>query len=501
MNSAYEDIDTALGKLFAIAGLTLEQKHILYHLSLMDSQAFSLDLLIKWLGIDIINNKSVLMDLVISGWLQESAVQKTTNNEDNFHTKYYYVHQVVTHALITKFFSEYHGETRSNFFRPMITHIRRHYEQLDSYQSNKQHFLEQTPQEQRLDQACLPALAAYLRHSVCCNDNSTLLEIYIYNLNCFIIFCQQQALYTLGLNTLNPCIATIGSCLGEQNPNYATSISNLASLHQNTGNYTGALHLYKQATNINRNQLDKHHPNYATSLNNLANLYEIMGEYAQALPLFKKALGIRKINLEEHPLDYANSLNCLAGLYESMKNDELALPLYIETYSIRKEHLGEQHPDCANSLNNIAVVYQNMGKYEQALPLYKAALKIVKKQLGEQHPFYAKSLNNLACSYKHTGCYEQALPLYQQSLAIIKKQFGTYSPDYAVNTSNLADLYISMGNFNQALLLFGQAFNIAKQTLGSAHPITQNIKEGYEIGKNCFIADKLSKSWFNNQIK
>jgi tetratricopeptide (TPR) repeat protein len=58
--------------------------------------------------------------------------------------------------------------------------------------------------------------------------------------------------------------------------------------------------------------LGENHPDYATSLNNLAALYGDMGNYAQAEPLYKQVLVIRKkILSEEHP-DNAISLNNLA---------------------------------------------------------------------------------------------------------------------------------------------------------------------------------------------
>ena len=48
--------------------------------------------------------------------------------------------------------------------------------------------------------------------------------------------------------------------------------------------------------------LGEEHPDYATSLNNLACLYNSMGEYAKAEPLYRQALEIRKRVLgEEHP--------------------------------------------------------------------------------------------------------------------------------------------------------------------------------------------------------
>ncbi len=81
------------------------------------------------------------------------------------------------------------------------------------------------------------------------------------------------------------------------------------------GDYAAALPLYRQALEIRRTTLGENHPDYANSLNNLAVLYREMGDYAAALPLYRQALEIRRTTLgEDHP-DYATSLNNLAVLY------------------------------------------------------------------------------------------------------------------------------------------------------------------------------------------
>ena len=53
--------------------------------------------------------------------------------------------------------------------------------------------------------------------------------------------------------------------------------------------------------------LGENHPDYATSLNNLAVLYQARGDYAKAEPLHRQALEIRKRVLGENHPDYAEA--------------------------------------------------------------------------------------------------------------------------------------------------------------------------------------------------
>ncbi len=258
--------------------------------------------------------------------------------------------------------------------------------------------------------------------------------------------------------------------LGENHPDYASSLNNLAGVYESQGNYAQALPLYQEALAIDKKVLGENHPAYATSLNNLAYLYVEQGNYAQALPLYQEALAIRKKVLGENHPDYASSLNNLAGLYDAQGNYTQALPFYEEALAIRKKVLRENHPDYATSLNNLAGLYDAQGNYAQALPLYQEALAIRKKVLGENHPAYATGLNNLAYLYNAQGNYTQALPLYQEALDIRKKVLGENHPTYATSLNNLAYLYDAQGNYAQALPLYQEALAIYKKVLGENHP-------------------------------
>lgn len=524
LNSAYEDIDTALGKLFAISGLTEQQQKILYHLSLMDSQVVSLDLLNKWLGNDIINDRSVLIDLVTSGWLQEALTNDNLDSNSQSQvakSTQYYLHQVVSHTVVSQFCYKYEDEARNNFFRPVARNIKQYYKNFDTYSTNHQRLHNREPQELQLKKACLPALAAYLRNSVHFTSNAEQLEYFTITLNDFTLFCGQQGIYTLGLTLLLDCLEHIKSTLGKQNlqyssslnilsnlyekignyqqalllskqsltivetqlgrqhPDYATNLNNLAGLYETTGNYEKALLLYKQAVDIVEKKLGKQHLDYATVLNNLACLYKSMDCYEEAIPLFKSALYVRKIQLSKYHPDYASSLNNLALVYENLGEYKLALPLFKEALEIISNELGEQHPYFAITLNNLALVYRGISDYQQALALHKKALAIIKDQLGEQHPEYASALNNISLVYKEMGDYSQAFSFCKQSINIRKTQLEEYHPSYAMSLNNLARLFESTNDYKQALPLYEQAITIAVLALGEEHRYTQGIKYNY----------------------
>ncbi len=232
------------------------------------------------------------------------------------------------------------------------------------------------------------------------------------------------------------------------------------------GNYTAAEPLFRQALEIRRKKLGEDHPDYARSLNNLAGLYHYsMGNYGAAELLYRQAMEIRRKKLgEEHP-DYATSLNNLAGLYDSMGNYSAAEPLYHQAKEIRRKKLGEDHLDYARSLNNLAMLNNSMGNYSAAEPLLRQSMEIRRKKLGEDHPDYARSLNNLAGLYKSMGNYSAAEPLYRQAIEIWRKTLGEEHPNYAASLNNLAILLVGQGNPDEGLTLMQEATQIERKMI------------------------------------
>jgi tetratricopeptide (TPR) repeat protein len=88
--------------------------------------------------------------------------------------------------------------------------------------------------------------------------------------------------------------------LGEEHPDVAQSLNNLASLYYSQGRYAQAEQLIQQALELTRHLLGEEHPDVATSLNNLALLYYSQGRYAQAEPLFQQALELTRRLLEKN---------------------------------------------------------------------------------------------------------------------------------------------------------------------------------------------------------
>ena len=130
----------------------------------------------------------------------------------------------------------------------------------------------------------------------------------------------------------------------------------LGRFYEGQGAYEQALPWREQSLSIARERFGEEHPDVATSLNNLAALYKSQGKYSQAEPLYQQALEMtRRLLGEEHP-SVATSLNNLAYLYSSQGRYSEAEPLYQQALEIYERCLGVNHPytvTCRENFENL----------------------------------------------------------------------------------------------------------------------------------------------------
>jgi len=266
------------------------------------------------------------------------------------------------------------------------------------------------------------------------------------------------------------CIELRRELLGEQHPQFAMSLNNLAWLHQQSREYASAEKLYKQAAEIYPRIGGQNHPDLALSLLNLAMLLETLNRYAEAEPICQQAGDIYKAAYGAESLDYIFCLNHLGMIYEGLGDAARAAPVYKQALELRQQILGEEHPDYATSLNNLAGAYATLGDFAQAEALYQQCLDLRKRILGEDHVAYAMSLNNLALHCQTRGEYSRARSLYTQALSAFHRAQAEEFPNFATCVNNLACLYDITGDYAQAESLYLQSLELRKKLLGEEHP-------------------------------
>jgi CHAT domain-containing protein len=265
--------------------------------------------------------------------------------------------------------------------------------------------------------------------------------------------------FDLALKLGNEALTIRQNVLGEHDET-ATSLNNLSALLYRMGRYKEALERGHQALAMREIILGPEHRNTATTLDNLAMIHSELGQYDEALPIAERALGIF-LKLDPKHDDTAKSLDNLSSLYRVLGQYEQGLPLVQQALAVWQEIRGPEHPDTAKSMDALATHYEAMGKYDQAIALREQARNIFEKALGPNHLDTAATLNGLATLYRRRGLYEQALAMAQRALDIRYKTLGLEHEHTASSLNTLASVYLSMGEYNKVMPLARKAFSIA----------------------------------------
>jgi tetratricopeptide (TPR) repeat protein len=257
--------------------------------------------------------------------------------------------------------------------------------------------------------------------------------------------------YPEPLLILLPHLRAVTDAAKERTDERAASLcSGLGRCLHKTATYEEARPYLERALDITESVLGEEHPDTAWALNNLALLLSEQGSYEEAWPLYERALDITERALgEEHP-DTARSLNNLANLVRVRGSYEEARRLYEKALDIYEKVLGEEHPKTATSLNNLALLLHEQGSYEEARPYLEKGLDIYEKVLGEEHPDTARSLNSLANLLIAQGSYEEARPYLEKGLDITERVLGEEHPDTAWALNSLANLLSEQGSYEEA---------------------------------------------------
>ena len=210
---------------------------------------------------------------------------------------------------------------------------------------------------------------------------------------------------------------------GEESPEAALRLSNLAQLLNSTNRFREAEPLMQRVLEIDEKAYGPNHPEVAIDLSNLASLLYATSRLTEAEPLMRRAL---KIDVKAYGPEHTNvaiRLNNLAQLLKTTNRLTEAEPLMYRALEIDEESYGADHPNVAIDLNNLAQLLKATNRLTEAEPLMRRALQIVEAAYGPDHPTVAIRLNNLALLLEATNRHTEAEPLMQRAQEIDNKKF------------------------------------------------------------------------------
>jgi len=262
---------------------------------------------------------------------------------------------------------------------------------------------------------------------------------------------------------------------GLDDPEMATTCSNLALVERDLGNLAAARELLQRAITIDEKAFAPDHPKLAIRYSNLATVEKALGNLAAARELLKRAIAIdEKAFAPDHPklaIRYSN----LATVEQALGNLAAARELLQRAIALEEKAYAPDHPNLAVSYSNLALVEKDLGNLAAARELLQRAIAIEEKAYAPDHPNLAVSYSNLALVEQDLGNLAVARELLQRAIAIDEKAFAPDHPKLAIRYSNLAMVEQDLGNLAAARELLQRAITIGEKAYAPDHPTLAGI--------------------------
>ena len=247
----------------------------------------------------------------------------------------------------------------------------------------------------------------------------------------------------------------------------STSISRLAMVREQRGDFPGAEKLYRQVLELRERTLAAGDPLIADALVRLAAELQSCARYKEADPLLRRAVA-----LDEAAHDDARTADALNGLGLTLAGrgeTARAEPVLRRSRELLVKTKGEDSFEVARVSNSIATNEALLREFGKAETELRRALPVFERVLGPESPTLAAVLNNAFAVISAQNRFADAEPFLDRAVKIMDKTPVT-SPQMLCVRSNQASFEAEAGNLSQSARIFEQVIPVEERMLGSNHP-------------------------------
>jgi eukaryotic-like serine/threonine-protein kinase len=212
----------------------------------------------------------------------------------------------------------------------------------------------------------------------------------------------------------------------------------------------------------------------------LGELRQATGDYEGAVRLFREAIAQREASLGPgHPLT-ASAHDALGGALSGAGRSDEGLAEFERGLALREAAFGPHHPAVARSLNNIATIFENDGRAAEAVPLFERALEIDEEVLGEEHTNWATKASNLGYAYLRLGEPGEALVMFERAIASQDRMPEPLAQAMVLSRKGRAIALRELGRRGEALVQFLDAIELARARWGADTPGLRDLHAEFD---------------------
>jgi len=263
--------------------------------------------------------------------------------------------------------------------------------------------------------------------------------------------------------------------LGEEHADTLDSLSLVASLDDDQGDFKSADRRYATVLDARRRALGPRHRDVLRTMNNVAWTDGALGRSTEAEARYTEALAIeREVLGPDDPVTLQTMLN-LAATYLKRGGPKEAEPLLIQTLAVRRRTVGPEHPSTVAVMEQLAQVYGQQAQYAQAEAMRREVVDVRRRTLGADHPATLVSTANLALVLFHQRQAEkltEAETLLAGAIGAQRRLLGAGHPSTLLNTMNLGEVLEAEAKYSDAEQLMRQAAEASRNAVGAQHSLT-----------------------------
>lgn len=194
-------------------------------------------------------------------------------------------------------------------------------------------------------------------------------------------------------------LAMARSCATDESSNTATAIYNMASLAYETGDWTEAERLARQAARVWANRLGPMHPYVARALDQISEALAKRGDFDGAVRLLNRALTVRRKAFGKRHPQIGWNLNEIAEVQMKAGNLAAASKTITEAIEIyRDPSLAGEPDELARALIFRGRVEMQRASFDMARKDFAEALAARRQKYGNQHPLVAEAQASAAAA-------------------------------------------------------------------------------------------------------
>lgn len=239
-----------------------------------------------------------------------------------------------------------------------------------------------------------------------------------------------------------------------------------SSFQEALQSFEQTLELYQSST-VQTSFLQLSRQGQSNTLSNLAGVYHNLGQYEDMRDLYEQQLAIaREV---DHLSGEGTALGGLGVVYHLLGQYEEAITLYNQSLEIKRE-VEDQWGE-GGILLLLGNSYDSLGRYEEAIALYEQGIAIARES-GDQGT-EGIALVNLASAYARLGQYQESIRLSEQSLLVLREVGNRRSEGFGLDRLGLT--YYELGEFPTATDTFLNAIAIFETLRTSDLPDAEKV--------------------------